>query len=243
MTDDQDMALNEQTEVETVEDTTPVSEETAPVDSTTEEESKKGATARVREAVNKANRAEQEAQSLRAKLAELTGQVGQQEFNTPQQPQKPLVNPGEEVTIEELNRRQEERETQLLQRAGQMSQIQAQQALAIERINREARDLTRKYAELDPNNDNFDRELSDAVTEAGMAFVRANPTKSLEDFVDKQMKVYKRAATKEARAENAEVSKQQGQTAIRPSVAKPVEKKFEDLTLEEMEAQLGMVEP
>lgn len=243
MTDDQNMALNEQAEVETAEDTTPVSEETATVESTTEEESKKGYSARVQELANAKKNAEVEAESLRAKLAELTSQVGNQDFNPIQEPLKPIVNPGEEVTIEELNKRQTEREAELLKRASHISNLQAQQALTIERINREARDLTRKYSELDPQSENFDKELSDVVTEAGLAYVRSNPTKSLEEFVDKQMKLHKRSATREANAEAAEVSKQQGQSAIRPSVAKPVEKNFADLTLKEMEDQLGFVEP
>lgn len=239
--DDQDTALNEAVEAETTPTTTPVEEtETAP-EVQTEEESKKGYSARVREVVNEANQAKAEAESLRAKLAALTSQVGQQTPYVSNEPLKPLVNPGEEVTIEELNKRQQERETQLLQKASQMSQLQAQQALAIERINREARDLTRKYAELDPQSDNFDKELSNVVTEAAEAYVRANPTKSLEEFVDKQMKLHTRAATREVKAEQAEVTKQQSQTAIRPSTAKPEEKKFEDLTLKEMEDQLGFV--
>jgi len=240
---DEDTALNEPAEAETAEATTPVAEEqTAEVDSTTPEESKKGYSARVQELANQKKAAEAEAESLRAKLAELTSQVGNQEFTPNQAPLEPLVKPGEEVTIEELNKRQAEREAELLKRVSHISNLQAQQALAIERINREARDLTRKYAELDPQSEHFDKELSDVVTEAGLAYVRANPTKSLEEFVDKQMKLHKRAATREARAEEAEVAKQQGQSAIRPSTAKPVEKKFEDLTLAEMEAQLGFGE-
>ena len=243
--EDQDKALNEQAEVETAEDTTPVSEETAEVESTTEEESaeqKKGYSQRVRELNARAKEAEAKAQSLAEKLAEVTGGVSQQGPMPHNQPLPPLVNEGEEVTYEEINRRQLQRDEELLKRVSQVNSLQTQQALAIERINREAKELTRKYAELDPYSETFDRELSDTLTEAAEAYVRANPTKSLEDFVDKQMRLHKRAVTKEARAENAEVSRQQGQSAIRPSNAKPVEKKFEDLTIEEMEAKLGFAE-
>ena len=238
--DDQDMALNEEAEVETAEDTTSVSEETAEVESTTEEESKKGYSARVRELNQRAKEAEAQAQSLSEKLAEITRGVpdGAPQMPT-NQPLPPIVKEGEELTYEEINRRQLQRDEEILKRATQVNSLQTQQALAIERINREARDLTRKYAELDPKSDTFDRELSDTLTEAAEAYVRANPHKSLEDFVDKQMKLHKRAVTKEAESEQAEVSKQQGQTGIRPSTTKPVEKKFEDLTIEEMEARLG----
>lgn len=239
------MALNQEAEADTAVDTTPVSEETATDDSSSEAEStqdepKKGYTARVSEAVNRAKNAEAEAASLRARLAELTQRGSGGGYNTPPyKPLEPLVNPGEEVTLEELNRRQAEREQKLLSQAAQIGNLQAQQALTLERINREAKELTRKYDVLDPNSDHFDRDLSDSVTEAAEAYVRANPTKSLEEFVDKQMRLFKRAERKQAKAEKAEVSKQQSQTAVRPTTTKPEDKKFEDLSIAEMEAKLG----
>lgn len=239
--DDQDMALNQEAEVETAVDATPAFEEQTATDiqSVEDSEPKKGYTARVSEAVNRAKQAEQEARSLRAKLAEVTGQQGQMADLPPYQPLKPLINPGEEVTIEEINQRQFLRDQELLQRAAQMSSLQAQQAMAIDRVNREARELTKKYAELDPNSDSWNPELSETVVEAAEAYVRANPTRSLEEFVDKQMRLYKRAATREAKAEQAEISRQSSQSAIRPTTTKPVDKKFEELSIEEMEAKLG----
>lgn len=246
--DDQDKALNDEVEAETTEDTTPVSEETTTDDSTSEDESqKKGFSARVRElnaekkaAEEKAARAEAQANSLAETVAALTGGVpqgGQVPFNNA--PLKPLIEPGEEVTAEELNRRQEEREQALLDRASRMNDLNTQRIVAMDRVNREAKELTRKYEELNPNSDDFDPELSDTVTEAALAYVRANPTKSLEEFVDKQMKVHKRAVTKEAKAEQAEIAKQSSQAGSRPSTTKPADKKFEDLSIEEMEAKLG----
>src|SRR3990167_6233036 len=169
-------------------------------------------------------------------ISEEEPQGGQMPYT---QPPEPLVKPGEEVTVEELDRRQREREQSLLQQAVQINSLQTQRALAIDRVNREARELTRKYDVLNPRSENFDPELSEAVTEAAEAYVRANPTKSLEEFVDKQMRLHKRAITKEAKAEQAEIAKQSGQSAIRPSTSKPVEKKFEDKTIEEMESELG----
>lgn len=242
--DDQNMALNEQTEVETVVDTTPVSEETTTVETTTEDESyKKGYSARVQELANAKKAAEEEARSLRVKLGELTRNVPNAESQLPQVDSlPPLVSPGEEVTVDEINRRQAERDKLLLERASRVSQLQSKRELAIERINREAKDLTRKYGELDPQSDVFDSELSSAVTEAAEAYVRANPEKSLEEFVDKQMKLHRRAVTREEKAVQAEVSKQQSQTAIRPSVAKTEDKKFAELSIAEMESKLGIVQ-
>lgn len=242
--EDQNKALNDQAEVETANNTTPVQNETAAVDSTTTEESpKKGFSARVQELANARRVAEEENRSLRAQLEELTRNVPTAEKQLPQEdPLPPLIKPGEEVTVEEVNRRQAERDRLLLERASKISRIQSQQDLAIERINREAKELLRKYPELDPANETFDNELSGAVTEAAEAYVKANPQKSLEEFVDKQMKLHKRAVTREEKAEQAEVARQQSQTAIRPSITKPEEKKFEELSIAEMEAKLGVVQ-
>ena len=245
--DDQDKtppeALNEEvTEVETVDETP--SSETAEEVQPSEESKKKGYSARVRELNQRAREAEEKAQSLSEKLAALTQGVPEGAPQMPtNQPLPPLVKEGEELTYEEINRRQLQRDEELLKRATQVTNLQTQQALAIERINREARELTRKYEELNPQSEAFDRELSDTLTEAAEAYVRANPTKSLEEFVDKQMRLHKRAVSKEVKAEQAEVTRQQGQSAIRPSTAKTAEKKFEDMTIEEMEAKLGYTGP
>lgn len=239
--DDPNMALNQEAEGVTAVDATPAieSETAADFQPVEDSEAKKGYTARVSEAVNRAKQAELEAQSLRAKLAEVTGHTSQLADLPPYQPLKPLINPGEEVTIEEINQRQFQRDQELIQRSTQLSNLQVQQALAIERVNREARELTKKYAELDPNSPDWNEELSNTVVEAAESFVRANPTKSLEEFVDRQMRLYKRAATREAKAEQAEITRQSSQSAIRPTTTKPIDRKFEELSIEEMEAKLG----
>ena len=143
------------------------------------------------------------------------------------------------MTAEELNRRQEEREKELMKRQSQISYLQSQQALAIERINREAKESVKKYPEIDPESESFDPELSETLTEAAEAYVRANPQKSLGEFVDKQMRLHKRAVTKEEKAEQEAVAEQAEKSAVRPSPAKPEDKKFEDLSVEEMEDKLG----
>jgi hypothetical protein len=56
------------------------------------------------------------------------------------------------------------------------------------------------------------------------------------------MKLYKRGVSKEEAQVEATVAKQASQTAIKPSQNKPVEKTFNELSIEEMEARLGKVE-
>jgi hypothetical protein len=155
------------------------------------------------------------------------------------EPLTPIVNPGEEITVDELNKRQNAREQELMKRSAQISSLQAQQIATIDRINREAKESLSKHPELDPNSDDFDQELSDTLTEAAEAYVRSNPQKSLSDFVDKQMKLHNRAVRREEKAEEKEIAKQSSQSAHRPSTAKAEDKKFEDLSIEEMESRLG----
>ena len=240
--DDQNIpqeALNEEvTETETVEDTTPVSNETAGTVQAPEE-SKKGYSARVQELANAKKAAEEKAKSLEDKLAELTSQIGAPGSFNPYQPQnEPLVREGEELTAEELNKRQDARE----QRLHQQIEFRLQQERAINRVNREAGEVVRIYPQLDPNSEYFDRELSKDVTEAAEEYIKANPQGSVKGFVTKMMKPIAKQVTKEVATETENIAKQVSQSAIRPSQSKAVEKKFEDMTIEEMEAQLGFVE-
>ena len=250
--DDQDKALNQEGEIDTTQSTTPVEEETTEVqeeeaspettEESTKKETKKGYSQRVRELNQRAKEAETKAQSLEEKLAEMTASLKPGDNIPNFDPLTPLVKPGEELTAEELNSRQVEREKELMKRQSQISYLQSQQVTTLDRINREAKESVKKYSELDPNSENFDRELSETLTEAAEAYVRANPQKSLETFVDKQMKFYKRAASREAKVESEEIAKQADQSAVRPSAAKSEDKKFEYKTIEEMEATLGFTE-
>jgi len=238
MTDD-NTALNEPVETETTEPTTPVEEQTADVEVKTEtpEESKKGYSARVQELANAKKAAEEKANSLEQKLAELTSQVGQGGQPPYSPPKQDVVKPGEELTADELNTRLSERE----QRIFQMQELRLQQERALNRINQEASDVVRKYKQLDPESDQFDPELSSWVTDTVTEVVKANPNTSVKKIVSGLMKPYQRQITKEVATQTENIAKQVSESAIRPSNAKPAEKKFEDKTIAEMEAELGFV--
>ena len=238
--DDQDQALNQEAEIETADTTPPVDEQTteevSPQDSPKEDPPKKGAQSRIRQLNS-------EVHSLRDKIEELTHPVGSQDSQMPSyQPQvenQPLVSPGEEIDSAELERRMQERERRILQQANQMVDFKTRQASTIDRINRETNEVVDKYKELDPESDNFDKDLSDAIYESVEAKIKSDPTASVKKFVEKQMKLYKREASKEEQQNRAEITKQSAQSAIRPSQNKPVDAKFEDLSIEEMQNKLG----
>ena len=209
-----------------------------------EDDSSIGAQARIKELNAKANAekaeklvAQAKAESLEKKLAELTGLMDNQPFNP--EPLAPIVQQGEEIDADELNRRVAERDAKLLQQADAVGQFRAKQVKAIENINREALEAIAKHKQLDSESELFDPELSETVTEAVEAYVRVNPTGSVKSYVDKLMKPYTSAVAKEVAKQSETLVKQASETALRPSNVKPVEKKFEDLSIKEMEAKLG----
>lgn len=204
-----------------------------------EDDSNKGAQARIRELNTKANAEKARAESLEKKLAELTGQM--EPALEPYNPEvlEPIVQPGEELDADELNRRVAQRDQKLLQQADALGQFRAKQAKAIENINREAIEAVGKYKQLDSESELFDPELSETVTEAVEAYVRVNPTSSVKSYVDKLMKPYTSAVAKEVAKQSETLVKQASETALRPSNVKPVDKKFEDLSIKEMENKLG----
>jgi hypothetical protein len=200
----------------------------------TEKAPKKGAEARIRELNAKAKSAEEKAKSLEEQLAELTSPAGQ----VPQvQQYQPQVQPGQELTTEQYKQ-------DVLQTAQGVVDLQIKQNNALNRINSEAGEVIRKYPQLDPESDSFNKELSDSVTAATMAHVRAEPyTASPKKFVEQMMKPYLRAVTREIGKETENIAKQVSETAVRPTSAQPTEKSFKELSIKEMEKKLGIVTP
>lgn len=236
--DDQNEALNTEAE-ETAQPESPAEEQTTDdqtVVSTDQPEApkKKGAQSRIRELNS-------EVHSLRDRIEELTSPVRPSSPQLPQYPQQeqPIVAPGEEIDPIEFERRLRQK---VLQETSQMVDFQTKRNATIERINREAAEVVQDFKELDPDSDDFDPELNDAIYEAVEAKVKADPTASVKQFVKKQMKLYNREASREKAQTDAEIAKQSAQSAIRPSQNKPVDTKFEDLSIDEMRNRLGYVE-
>lgn len=238
--DDQEQTLNETVETETTDTDSSTEEQTAEVETDATEETpevpKKGAQSRIREL-------NAQVHSLSDKVAELTqvGNQGQYPQYTPPV-NRPLVGDDESIDARELERRMQEREQMIIQRADAMADLRTRQSLAIERINRETEESVAKHPELDPKSELFDKDLSDTIYEAVEAKVKADPSASVKSFVDRQMNLYKRGVSKETEQIDKTVAKQASQGAIKPSQNKPVEKQFQDLSIEEMEARLGKVE-
>ena len=234
----------EQTAGEVEQPEVEVTAETEGETTETVESKKKGYEARVRELNARAKDAEAKAQSLAEKLAELTSGSTTGDFQIPQyNPQEPLIAAGEEIDVNELNKRQSEREAKILQQMRAEAELGRKQSEAIGRINNEALDSVRKYPELDPDSDSYNSELSETVTEAVEAYVKANPySASVLKFVDKLMKPYKGAVTKEVGEASENLAKQVSQGALKPTSIRKVEKTAREKTIEELEQELGIVQ-
>lgn len=249
----ENQALNEEGE-ENIPDATPALEETT--EDTSEEASeqvetdgqpKKGSQVRIRELARQKNEALEENQSLKEKIAKLTGSVEPQRFTTPQfnEPQfdeEPIIKPGEEIDVLELDRRVKQREQKILQQADARAELREKQNQALNRINSETLQVIAQFPQLDPESESFDKDLSDTVTEAVEAHVRANPySASVNKFVNKLMKPYMKAVAKEVGKETENIAKQVSQTALRPSSIRKPEKAASEKSIAELEQELGIV--
>ena len=208
-----------------------------------EEAKKKGYSQRVRELVKEREEEKAKVKSLAEKLAELTSSEEPKAYQpTSALQEEPIARPGEELDASELERRLQAREQRILQKADALSTLRAKQSDVVNRINSEANEAIKAHPQLDPDSDSFDRELSETVTEAVEAHVRANPYKSsVKKFVGRLMKPYERAIAKEVGQETENIAKQVSGAALRPTSIKPKEKPANDKTIEELEEELGVI--
>lgn len=198
----------------------------------TEEAPKKGAQSRIRELNSEKKKAVEEVKSLKQKIAELTGSG---EPSVPQAPYTPQIEAGGEVSPDQYK-------LDVQRSAMSAAELLIAQNNAKNRLTSESMQVLTDYPELDPDSDSFDPELSESITEAVEAVVRQNPyTASPKKLVDKLMKPYQRAVTKEVGKETANIAKQVAESATRPtSVSTKGGKSDAEKSIEELEAELGM---
>lgn len=233
--------LEESTEeVPTVE--AEVATEAEPEVTETEERSK-GAQARIRELNTKAKEAEARADSLAERLAALTGSVDPAVDNQPFNPADPIVAPGEEIDVTELNRRIMERDQKNFRNVEALITLKQKQSDTIGRINSEAIESMRVYPELDPDSESYNEELSDTIAQAVEAHVKADPyNASVKKFTDKLMKPYKGAIEKSVGQVTENLAKQVSETALRPTSIRKTEKTANEKSIQELEAELGIIQ-
>jgi hypothetical protein len=202
----------------------------------------KGAAQRIKELNQRAKAAETKVSSLEEKIAELTRTDEPAGYTKPAfNPQEPIVQPGEEIDVNELNRRITDREQRLLEQAEARIELKSRQQDAITRHRNETAEVLQAYPQLNPKSNEFDPELSETVTEAIESHLKANPyTASVKKFADKLMKPYQRAVAKEVGQATENIAKQVSEAAIRPTSVRKGEKTAADMSIAELEAKLGI---
>lgn len=245
--DEENQALNDTGE-ENIPEESPTDEPTAEEDvqaESTEEaqaeetvdEPRKGAQSRIRQLNSEKKAAEEEARSLKQQLEELTRPTG---FNPQQgdnQTQDSYYN--DDGTIDPTKY-----EASIVKKVEAQNELRFRQQEAVNRINQEADAVLKKYPQLDPDmKEDFDQDLSDSITEAVDAHVRANPySASVSKFVDKLMKPYTRSVDKQVGQATENIAKQVSKAAHRPTSVKQPEKSPSEMSLEELERKLGIVQ-
>jgi hypothetical protein len=213
-------------EVETPESQEPKVEDEKHID-------KKGASYRIQELNEKAKAAEAKADSLAKQIEQLTASSQpQQSWDQLNQP-LPTDDNGQ-VDAAEFEKR-------ILAKASAIAELQTARTQHVSRVNQEAQSVMEEYSVLNPDSEGYDKDLSESIAQASLAYVRQNPTASLKKFVDGLMKPYAKAVSKQAGDMQEIITKQAAETALRPGSAPKGEKRFEELSLKEMEEKLGLV--
>lgn len=187
---------------------------------------------RIQELAHEKNELRGEVRNLRDELTQFDNPYNG--FQPPVAPFIPQVQPGQEITLEQYQQ-------DVARAASSVVELRLQQERNMTRQQNELAQSMDTYKALNPDAKDFDQDLSNSVTEAVAAYMRANPTGSPKKFIDNMMKPYMKSVEKAVGNQTATVAKQVAQTALRPTQVKSSEKSAKDMTLEELEQKLGKV--
>lgn len=182
-----------------------------------------GAQKRIHTLVDERDTLRNENNDLRSKLEELTSQS--QVPSTDYVPQ--YGDQGErELTVDDLRT---------------IARIEVEKERTLNRINTQAAQAVSDNPILNSKSDTFDPDVSEAVSTAVLNELRLDPTKDVGKLTEKYLKPYLKAAQKAVGEEKAILAQQANETTLRPTNVKQPEKTFSDLSIQEMEQRLGVV--
>lgn len=197
----------------------------------------------------KPSRAERRIHQLNEKIR----QQAQSNQLGPQQPppQFPRYEEGQQVSPEDLQR-------DVVQTADAIAAIRVNQQLAqrdaVNYFERDSERLPTIYSELNPDNDTYTPELDEAIAQeyqerafkvigynpqTGEPITQLDPSVRLADIAERQVKAARAYAAKTAATMRTAVSQTADETAPKLTAEPPDERRFEDLSIEEMESRLG----
>lgn len=229
-------------------DTSPVDETNTSVDQETDGESEEqqvdatDTEATDSEAERKPTRAEKRIRDLVEENKRLKEQSYQQPY-ADQSLQMPQYAPGEEIAPERLQQ-------DVVQTANAIASLQTQNQIqqfeARTNLDRDVEVLPTKYPELDENSPTYNPVLEEKIEAAFKARAFKNgqldPTVRLADVAQDFIDVARSAATKSSADIKNAVAKQADESAVRPTGSNKTERSFSDLSIEEMESKLGIVQ-
>lgn len=229
-------------------DTSPVDETNTSVDQETDGESEEqqvdatDTEATESEAERKPTRAEKRIRDLVEENKRLKEQSYQQPY-ADQSLQMPQYAPGEEIAPERLQQ-------DVVQTANAIASLQTQNQIqqfeARTNLDRDVEVLPTKYPELDENSSTYNPVLEEKIEAAFKARAFKNgqldPTVRLADVAQDFIDVARSAATKSSADIKNAVAKQADESAVRPTGSNKTERSFSDLSIEEMESKLGIVQ-
>jgi len=231
-----DLTESPAVEPETTPEATPQGEEPKEILEVTPSESEarpdvKPVEKRIHQLVDERDREKARAESLAQQVENLTSQFNEPQGHNPVQTQ---VEPGAEITPEQYRQ-------DVAAQAQAITQMELQKERIINNVNKEATESMKAHPELDPSSQDFDKELSDTITDSVKAQIQVNPQASVRKLVDRLMKPYTRAVERKVAESTETITKQASESALRPSQIKVAETPFNNLSEKEMEAKLGSV--
>lgn len=238
-------AVEEQTPTEPQEE----SEETSASTEQTEEEStgeeeqpvtnKRSAEGRIKQLVG-------ERDSLKKQLESYTENSRYVSANDFSQEQQDMldVNPGEELTVEEYKKRLQQAEERGASRAQSLVQLEMARQRRLDQIDRDIHKVEDDFPQLNPDSDDYDPDLSKAVTKALKQMVNNDINTDVYKEVEGFMKPYQRARKSISAEEKKEAAKQIAESASRPS-SPSVPKSGQEgkKTWKDIEKEVGIVRP
>lgn len=190
---------------------------------------------------------------LSGKVKELNEQLRQDRpTQTPQfdfsQPNLPPI-PAGDYTPEELDKMVNERAQKQASTLGLQTQAeinalkqQMEQERVLSNLNRSVNEIQSTHEELNPNSDKFNPDLADAVGDTIQEVFVANPYVDVEKLTKRMVDASRKAGTAEAKEVGQKVAEQASNAAVKSDVpSENQDKKFEDLSIEEMKEKLGYV--
>lgn len=234
MSDDVERAENEEVEEQTTEVESPTTDNETPQEETQAEEPvveqereqesegdhtrKKNAQSRIKELLK-------ENKTLKSQVGneilEQEGSLGQG------------FEPGREYTVDELQR-------VVAQNANAIAtpQIQAlKQEIQRMQLESDIGKVQSRYSELNPDSDNYDADLDKRLAEQYNKYGASVP---LSEFVEEQMSLASSRAERAKAEASSTLSKQAEEQSLRPSTTAKQEKSAEEMSLSELEKQLGV---